>query len=185
MLTRLSRTSRVALLVSTLALSWTVSPAASQARSQTFTLADGRVSFVAPPGFTEMSAELLARKYPRGGAPRHAISNAQTTTSIAFDLADLRVPSSDLERLRKALMQGIAALPKLKWVANDVRKIVNRDWAYLEFTAAAADQDIHNIILASVYDGRLLMFNFNSTVAEFPKLEAALRASMATITARP
>jgi hypothetical protein len=67
---RLSRTSGVALLVSTLALSWTASPAAGQARSQTFTLADGRISFVAPPGFTEMSAELLARKYPRGGANR-------------------------------------------------------------------------------------------------------------------
>jgi hypothetical protein len=29
-----------------------------------------------------------------------------------------------------------------------------------------------------VYDGR---FNFNSTVAEFPKVEAALRAAMASI----
>jgi hypothetical protein len=158
------------------------------ARAQTapeFTLADGRIRFVAPPGFTEMSAALLAAKYPNGGAPRHAVSDSKTTTSIAFDLQDQRLPTSDPDVLRKALTDNFAQLPKLKWISNEVRDINGRKWGYLEFTAAAADQGIHNIILASAYDGRLLLFNFNSTVAEFPKVESALRTSIGTIRVAP
>ena len=74
----------------------------------------GRISFVAPPGFTALTAEELTVKYPRGGAPRQAVSNARGTTSIAYDLQDLRAPSNDLEALRKELLQGFAQMPKLK-----------------------------------------------------------------------
>jgi len=81
-----------------------------------------------------------------------------------------------------SVTQGFAQMPKLKYVASDVRRIGRRDWAYVEFTMAAADLDIHNIVLLSVHEGRILLFNFNSTVKEFPLVERALRASMATIT---
>jgi hypothetical protein len=158
---------------------------AGQATANQFTLADGRISFQAPPGFTLLSAQLLAAKYPNGGAPRQAVSNPRATTSIAFDLQDQRLPTSDLQLLRKVVMNNFAQLPKLTWIANDVRRVGSREWAYLEFTAAAADQDIHNIVLVSVHDSRLLVFNFNSTVTEFLELEPALRASMASISVKP
>jgi hypothetical protein len=132
-----------------------------------------------------MTGELLATKYPRGGGPRQAIGNAPGTTSIAYDLLDQRAPSDDLDALRRGLQEGYVHLPKIKWIADDVRHVGNRDWAYLEFTAATADQDVHNIVLLSVYDGRLLLFNFNSTVGEFPRVERALRTSMATISTKP
>ena len=149
------------------------------------TFAAGSVSFVPPPGFTVLTADEISVKYPRGGAPRQAVSNAQGTTSIAYDLQELRAPSNDLEALRKALLQGFAQMPKLKYEASDVRRIGSRDWAYAEFTMAADDQDIHNIVLLSVHEGRILLFNFNSTVKEFPTVEQALRASMATIATMP
>ena len=41
--------------------------------------------------------------------------------------------------------------------------------------------ELHNIVLLTVSAGRLVMFNFNSTVAEFPKVERGLRASIASI----
>lgn len=150
-----------------------------------YTFADGRISFVGPPGFTVLTAAELSAKYPNAGAPRNALGNTRRTTSIAYDLLDQRSPSADLDALRRALMGSFAQLPDLKWVASDVRRVGSRDWAYIEFTAAAADQPLHNIVLTSVYDGRVLMFNFNSTVAEFPRVEQALRASMATISSKP
>jgi hypothetical protein len=82
-------------------------------------------------------------------------------------------------------MEKFEQLPKIKWVASEVRRIGNRDWAYLEFTAAGADQDIHNIMILSVHDSRPLLFNFNSTVVEFPRVERVLRVSMATISTTP
>jgi len=169
-----------------------VAPAGAQppksgqpSRAARFTFADGRISFMAPPGFTALTAEELAVKYPNAQAPRQAVGNERVTTSIAYDLLEHRALPTELEALRLQLLQGFAQLPKLKWVASDVRPIAGRDWAYVEFTAATADQDIHNIVLLSVYDGRVLLFNFNSTVVEFPRVERALRASMATISTKP
>jgi len=158
---------------------------APKIRADRLSFAGGRVSFVPPPGFTALTADEIAVKYPRGGAPRQAVSNARGTTSIAYDLQELRAPSNDLEALRKELLQGFAQMPKLKYVVSDVRRIGSRDWAYAEFTMAADDQDIRNIVLLSVHEGRVLLFNFNSTVKEFPGVERALRASMATITTTP
>lgn len=153
-------------------------------RAGRVTFADGRISFVPPRGFTLLTPAELAAKYPRAGAPRNAVGNARRTTSIAYDLLDQRAPSADLEAARKFFASTYEQMfPKLVWVSNDVRRLGNREWAHLEFTAAAADQELHNIVLVSVYDGRVLLFNFNSTTAEFPSVERALRASMATITA--
>jgi hypothetical protein len=150
------------------------------------TFADGRIAFVPPSGFTALTAKDLAAKYPRANPPRAAVGNAQRTTTIAYDLLDQRAPSTDLEAGRKYFAANYEQmLPGLKWVANDVHQVGGRAFVYLEFTASAADQHIHNIVLISIYDGRVLMFNFNSTEAEFPAVERALRASIATITTRP
>jgi len=156
-----------------------------QPHADRYTFADGHISFVAPPGFNALPADWLAFKYPRAGAPRQAVGNATLTTSIAYDLFEQRAPSQDLDALRRAVQENYAQLPNLRWVASDVRRVGDRDWAYMEFTAAASDEDIHNIVLLSVYDGRLLIFNFNSTVVEFPRVDRALRASMATIKITP
>jgi len=55
----------------------------------------------------------------------------------------------------------------------------------MEMTSRAIDQDIHNIVLITSHKGKMLMFNFNSTKNEFPKMESILRDSINTITLKP
>lgn len=160
-------------------------PTVRQQRTVRFTLANGGVSFLAPPGFTALTPEEIAVVFPRQGAPHHAVGNALRTTTIAYDLRDQKAPSKDLDAFRQALMEQFDQLPKIKWVASEVRRIGNRDWAYLEFTALLTDRDVHNIVLLSVYNSRPLLFNFNSNVVEFPQVEQALRVSMTTISTTP
>lgn len=153
---------------------------------RTYRFAQGRVAFAVPAHFTPLGPDEMKLKFPSAGAPRNAVGNKKRTTTIAYDLLDQAAPSSDLEAARKTFTGAYErGLRGLKWVANDVRRIGSREWAYLEFTAAAADQDLHNIVMASVYDGRVLMFNFNSTVREFPEVERALRASIDSIETSP
>ncbi len=45
----------------------------------------------------------------------------------------------------------------------------------------AVDTDIHNIMLVTPFRGGMLMFNFNSTREEFPRMEGALRRSLESI----
>ena len=154
--------------------------------SARITFADGQLSFVAPPGFTPLTAEEIAQKFPRGNPPRNVLGNSRRTTTIAYDLLDQRAPSNDLEAARKTFV-GIyeQTFRGLKWVATDRRPVGALQTAYFEFTAPAADQEIHNVVLVSVYSGRVLMFNFNSTVTEFSQVEPSLRKAMASIATAP
>jgi hypothetical protein len=159
------------------------SPSGAAAR---ITFGNGQLSFVAPPGFTQLTAQEIAQKFNRGNPPRNVLGNARRTTTIAYDLLDQRAPSTDLEAARKTFV-GIyeQTFRGLKWVASDRRPVGALQTAYFEFTAPAADQDIHNVVLVSVFAGRVLMFNFNSTAIEFPQVEPSLRKSMASIAIAP
>jgi len=150
------------------------------------TFAEGRISFQAPPGFTVLTGADMATKFG-AGAPRQAVGNPGRTTIISYDLMTDRANANALEAARKHFTTTIGqALPGLKWVLNTVDKIGTRDWAHLEYTAPAGEQGVlYQILLIGVYDGRVLMFTFNSPVMEFPRNERAFRTSMATITAKP
>jgi hypothetical protein len=148
------------------------------------TLAEGRIRFVPPAGFTPLTAGEIAAKYPSSGLS-HAVGNARRTTTIGYDLLTMQAPTGDLEEARKAFAASYETLPTLKWVVNRVGRVGRRDWVELEFTVIKNKQLAHNIALVSVYDGRILLFSFNSTATEFPDVERALRASIATIATTP
>ena len=48
-------------------------------------------------------------------------------------------------------------------------------------TSNAIDTDIYNILLCTPYEGKLVLFNFNSTKEDFPKYEESLRKSLGTV----
>lgn len=149
------------------------------------TFGEGYVHFVPPPGFTVLTAEELA--YTQPGA-HQAVANAQRTTTIVYDFSDVRAPSADLEAGRKSMMGDFERrMPTAKWLASDVRRIGTLTWMYFEWTVPAATNRpaLHQIALVGVVAGRILAFNFNSTVADFPQVEEALRTSMTTIVTTP
>ena len=51
----------------------------------------------------------------------------------------------------------------------------------MEMTSNAVDTDIHNIMMLTGIDGKMLVFNFNSTREDFPRYEEELRKSLNSI----
>jgi hypothetical protein len=149
-----------------------------------FTLAAGRVSFVAPPDFTAMTSAELAAKWRRPDPSRRAVANARRTTTIRYEMG-LETPSTDMEEGRQALAEGYQQLAKLKWLVNKISRIGGREWMQFEYTAAPTGVEFHHIVQASIYDGHLLMFTCATPSTEFPSVERALRAAMASITVTP
>jgi hypothetical protein len=159
-------------------------PRIRNANESTFKLADVGMTFVAPAGFTALTESEIATKFPRTRAPRHAIGNASRRTTIVYDLFDNSTPP-DLESGRKAMADSLdQRLPDVKWLSNRVTRVGQRDWAYLEFTAPVLDGPIHCIMLMTIVDERVLMFNFNSTEKDFPTVRQALHASIASISVK-
>jgi hypothetical protein len=145
-------------------------------------MANGRVSFVPPAGFRAMTEDEIKLKYPRGNAPQYAYSNEEMNVSIAITFSPHPVTLEGLPQLKAAMEEALPRLiPGLNWVTREIVKINGRPWVHLEMTSFAIDTDIHNEMYMTAFDGKMLGFNFNSTVAQHDRYKDALKKSRNTI----
>lgn len=73
-------------------------------------------------------------------------------------------------------------IPGIAWKKNEIINHSGQKWLLMEMTSNAVDADIYNIFLMTGHQGKMLIFNFNSTKEDFPKYEAALRKSLKSVT---
>ena len=118
--------------------------------------------------------------------PPSRSSALRETTTIAYQLKAHPVKESDLPEVQKAFAQIFdRVIPGIEWKQNALVELVGQKWLFMEMTSRAIDQDIYNIMLITSHKGEMLMFNFNSTKKDFPKMEKALRDSIKSITLKP
>ena len=150
--------------------------------AETFYLDGQNISFDAPQGFTELSGEEIALKFPSSRAPQFVVGNEKRSTTIAYDLKQDRVQLSDLPDFKNAMIQMFNRIvPGIQWKQDQIVEINGREFVHFEFVSSAVDADIYNIMLTTSYQDRMLVFNFNSTVADFEAYEEQLRQTISTI----
>lgn len=74
------------------------------------------------------------------------------------------------------------AIPNIKWIKQGFTDINNVRWVQLEFISRAIDTKIHNETYFTSFDGKMLGFNFNSTVEQYDAHKAELSKSRNSIT---
>ncbi|MBD2100662.1 hypothetical protein [Leptolyngbya sp. FACHB-261] len=138
-------------------------------------LANGRISFVPPPGFTAMTSEEIAFKFPRGNPPQYVYANERQSVSIAVTFSQSRVSPTELPKLKAAMEPLLErVIPGLQWRTRELVDINNTRWVRLEATSRAIDTDVRNDMYFTSFDGKMLGFNFNSTV----EMDQAARADL-------
>jgi hypothetical protein len=139
-------------------------------------LADGRIRFTVPAGFTQMSKEEIATKFPRtANPPSYAYANDKRSVTIALTLSPAKVRPEQLPELKTALRPQISkAVPGLEWLKDELIPLNNTQWVRYEFVSPAIDTKVHNDAYFTSFDGKMIGFNFNSTVAEWDAAQAEL-----------
>ena len=113
----------------------------------------------------------IALKYPSARAPHFVVGNRPRTTTIAYDLKEDSIPADKLDEVKESFEQTLQRIiPGLVWKERKIIELAGRKWIYFEMTSTAIDTDIHNIMLVASFQGKMLVFNFNSTKEGFPKL---------------
>jgi len=148
---------------------------------------DGRVSFVLPAGFKPMSKEDINFKFGRNGAayaPDFAYSaNERHNVAVAFGAKGKGLPPIALEELKKMMEKQLeSGIPGLEWIEREIVTLNGTRWIRLHLKSAAIDTGVINDMYFTTFDGQLLLFNFNSTVAQYENYKEALRKSAQTIT---
>ncbi len=145
-------------------------------------ISDTGISFVAPNEFQQLSQEAINIKWPQKNAPKWAVGNESTSTTIAYDLKQIDVSSIPLPELMVSFKTTFDRIvPGIQWKKREIIELSGKSWGYLEMTSSLIDSNIHNIMLVTSYGKEALIFNFNSTKEDFPKYELELRQSMKTI----
>lgn len=148
-------------------------------------LAEKRVSFVPPAGFTPMTAEEIALKFPKrgGNPPQYVYANERRSVSVAITFSPAQISPEQLPELKNFLPKFLElAIPEIKWITQDFAVINNIRWVQLEFISAAIDTKIHNDAYFTSFNGKMLGFNFNSTVEQYDAVSDQLRKSRDSIT---
>lgn len=131
---------------------------------QVETLMDGKLSLLLPTNFAPLSAERLARKYPRQQPPQLAYSNPETTVNVAVAHTPHPVPPEQLAAAYSHPERGVkSSVPTAKWYQSRMTTINGRAFFLMEFQSPAADVAVRNIMVGTSLDGRLLIVSFNTT----------------------
>jgi hypothetical protein len=155
---------------------------ASTLLAEPIKVADTEVTFDPPEGFKPLSKEIIAYKWPTNRAPAFAIGTPTGSTTVAYDLKPNNIPQEALPEAQKSFTQLFERMiPGIAWKKNEIIEHSGQKWLMMEMTSNAIDTDIYNIMLMTGFDGKMLIFNFNSTKEEFPKYEAALRKSLKSV----
>lgn len=143
---------------------------------------DGVLRLEVPEDFTELSPDEIAYKWRMASAPGFAVGNASRSTSIAYDLKQNPLPEDGLPKALEAF-EGVfnRIIPGIDWKRRELIELAGRRWMLMEFGSHAVDDDMHNIMLVTSYQNRMLTLNFNSTHGDFLQMESALRRSIQSI----
>jgi hypothetical protein len=159
---------------------------AQQTTEERVQLRDGRVSFVLPAGFKAMSKEDINFKFGRNGpayAPEFAYSNERQNVSVAVGFNGSGLQAAQLDELKKFFEAQLErSIPGVEWIEREIITRDGRRWIHLHLKAAAVDTGVINDMYATVFEGQLLLFNFNSTIAQYENYKESLRKSAQSIT---
>jgi hypothetical protein len=158
----------------------------AQSNPETISLKNDRVTFTLPAEFTQMSAEEIDLKFPRGGnRPDRVYANPARSVSIAVTFSPAQVTPQELPELKISLRQFLGKVfPSAEWKREEIISINNTPWIHLEFVTQAIDTQVNNDTYFTSFDGRMLGFNFNSTVKQYQFNRVALEKTRDSIRIR-
>lgn len=133
-----------------------------------------------------MTPEEIAFKFPRGAnKPQHVYANERRTVSVAITFSQAQISPEQLPELKNFLPKFLElAVPGIEWITQDFTVINKVRWIQLEFISKAIDTNIHNDAYFTSFNGKMLGFNFNSTVEQYDAVRAELIKSRNSITIR-
>jgi hypothetical protein len=111
-----------------------------------------------------------------------AYSNEPQNVSVAVGFGGSGLRAAQLDELKKFLEAQLErSIPGVEWIEREIVTRNNTRWIHLHLKAKAIDTGIVNDLYATVFDGQLLLFNFNSTIAQYDSHKESLRKSAETI----
>ena len=130
--------------------------------TELYNIADGEFYVKIPVDFTQMSQELLAKKYPAGNLPSYAFSNEDGTINVVFNVTEDSMTDEEIEPFIES-MANLSTTTDSTKPETSVSENSGHVIGSIKMTTPAADTDIYNNMIIFAVDGKLRIVSFNCT----------------------
>jgi hypothetical protein len=143
---------------------------------------NGNITLEAPADFTFLTQEELDKKFPSKHGPSAVIGNDSRAVTIAYQLSEQSLQPDQLTDAQHGMTPVLnRVIPGIQWIKNDIVEINGVKWIYFEFTSNAAQGEIHNIEIATSYNGKMAIINLNADTKDFDSFQDKLKESLNSV----
>ncbi len=162
-----------------------VTAAVDAAELETRSLLNGKIQMLIPTHFEPMDEDLLRTKYPSERRPTTVLTNERGTFNVTMNhLADA-LSTQQLTDAHQAFDEMFRNVyPSATWYRSEVTSINGRDCFVLELLTPAVDAEIHNIIVVTPLENRVLIVSVNLTKELTDQLLSTARQMVDSITVK-
>jgi hypothetical protein len=138
-------------------------PGFSQIALESISVLDNRVTLLAPKGFTQMTAEMLAVKYTNtANKPNWVLTDKDGKVNLAYSYLKTKVDDNGIPGFTDQIIAELKANRKdIKFIDDGILLQDGKNIGYIKFISQAKDQKVFNYFFYISHDNRLLLFNFN------------------------
>lgn len=111
-----------------------------------------------------MDEETLRIKYPTDHGPTDVYSDETGAVNVAIHHTQDKMPQRHLVTFHKHIDEAYRkAQPSATWLFSGIINVDGRNWFKLVLRTPALDTEIHNTVLGTSLDDRLLLVSLNVT----------------------
>lgn len=146
-------------------------------------LLNGKVEILVPDYFKQMSAEMIAVKYPNAGQhPDAVFTDANAEVNLVVSQTGQPIQPNQIGQYKDFMISTLKhARPDAIWLDNGVKTINGKQIGYFKMMTAAVDQKVFVYYFFTSLDGKVLLLTFNCTETLLPKWKATADAIMASL----
>jgi len=135
----------------------------SQIVLENISVLDNKIALLAPKGFTQMTDEMVAVKYPNNAnKPNWVLSDEDGKVNLAYSFTKTELDDNGIPGFTDELITGLKANRKdIRFIDDGILLQDGKNIGYIKFISQAKDQKVFNYFFYISVDNRLLLFNFN------------------------
>ncbi|HWZ04513.1 MAG TPA: hypothetical protein VNX40_12940 [Mucilaginibacter sp.] len=146
-------------------------------------LLNGKVEILVPDYFKQMSADMIAVKYPNAGQhPDAVFTDANAEVNLVISQTGQPIQPDQIGQYKDFMIATLKhARPDAVWLDNGIKTINGKQVGYFKMMTAAVDQKVFVYYFFTSLDGKVLLFTFNCTQKLLPKWKTTADAIVASL----
>lgn len=119
-----------------------------------------------PANLIEFNEDEIKLKYPGANRPNMVYGNKGGSVTVGLSLNVAQILDEELPLFISSTKEGLLNNLNVEWISDNFQDINGYDFAILRFYSNSTNGRIYNMMVAAVYNNKLILITFNCLYTE-------------------